>query len=90
MTNNNNTTYRSLADLQARKDELLVDIRKDDAQIRSLWSQLFSRSKTNAPSTPSKRINSLLNTGAGVLDAVILGWKLYHKFGKKSFFGRRK
>ena len=29
----------------------------------------------------TKRFSGLINTGAGVLDGLILGWKLYRKFG---------
>lgn len=91
MDSNQKPQYHSLADIQERKDELLSGIRKDDERMRSIWSSLFSSPKASAVSTPSKRLNTLMNTGAGLLDAVILGWKLYHKFGRnKSSRGRRR
>ena len=34
----------------------------------------------------------MITTGGGILDGLILGWKLYRKFGKKGsirIFGRR-
>lgn len=78
------TTYRSLEAIQARKEYLLKDIRNDDEKIRTLWGSLFHKPDLLVSSnTPSKRINSLMTTGAGVFDGLILAWKLYRKFGKK-------
>lgn len=54
------------------------DILKDDQKIKKLWSSLFHPDKS--ATTPSRRFNGLMNAGAGVLDGVILGWKLYRKF----------
>ena len=80
----NNTTYRSLEAIQARKDYLLKDIRNDDEKIRNLWGALFHKPDMLVSSkTPSKRFNSLMTTGAGVFDGIIMAWKLYKKFGKK-------
>jgi hypothetical protein len=80
----NKTTYRSLEAIQARKDYLLKDIRNDDQKIRSLWGNLFHKpDMLVSTKTPSKRINSLMTTSAGIFDGIILAWKLYKKFGKK-------
>lgn len=64
-----------------RKTQLLVDINKDSNRIGKLWGELFHAPKKDA--TPTKRFTGLMNTGAGILDGVILGWKLYRKFGKR-------
>lgn len=77
------TQYKSLEDIRLRKDMLLKDIRQDDKQIHQLWSSLFHKPEAlSGKSTPAKRINSLINTGTGLLDGIILGWKLYRKFKK--------
>lgn len=76
-------SYKTIEEIKLRKAMLLKDIQKDDMRIKNLWSSLFSRPaalKSNA--SPSKRINSMMSTGAGVFDALILGWKLYRKFKK--------
>lgn len=86
----NYSTYKSLSEIRIRKDMLLKDIKKDDEKIKSMWSDLFSKPETSTDFTPSKRFGGLLSTGAGLLDAAILGWKLYHKFSGKTFFGKRK
>jgi len=73
--------YTSLTAIQRRKEQLRKQIQKDDTQIQTMWKSLFSKSDS-----PSKgmRVSGLMSTGAGVLDAIILGWKLYRKFkGKK-------
>lgn len=75
--------YKSLEAISDRKDVLLKEIRKDEKQVRQLWNQLFAKPEPMSALTPSKRISSMMSTGAGVLDGVILGWKLYRKFWKK-------
>ena len=77
------TSYRSLEEIRDRKDLLLQEIRRDDQQIKTLWGELFPKQQPMAALTPSKRISSLMATGAGVLDGILLGWKLYRKFKKK-------
>ena len=76
-------SFRSLEEIRLRKDMILRDIRKDDGQIRKLWGNLFSKPTTLTASTPSRRISGLMSTGAGILDGLILGWKLYRKFSHK-------
>jgi hypothetical protein len=74
-------TYNTLAEIKLRKAMLLKDIQKDDDRIHNLWTSLFRRPtalKRNA--SPSKRINSLMATGVGFFDAIMLAWKLYKKF----------
>lgn len=74
-------TYNTLAEIKLRKAMLLKDIQKDDNKIQNLWASLFRKPtalKKNA--TPSKRINSLMATGVGFFDAIMLAWKLYKKF----------
>ena len=75
------TEYKSLNDIRIRKEMLRNDILKDDQKIRTLWHSLFKPSDIIDKNTsPSKRISSLINTGATVIDGAILGWKLYRKF----------
>lgn len=76
--------YKSLEEIRARKDSLIKEIRKDDKQIRTLWNSLFHRPEAVGLMTPTKRITGLMSTGAGVLDGLILGWKLYRKFKGKT------
>lgn len=83
--------YRTLDDLRQRKAQLASDIAQDDKRIKALWNTLFHAPKPAA--TPSQRFTGMINTGAGILDGLILGWKLYRKFGKKGstgFFGKRR
>lgn len=77
-------SYKSLDAIRARKEYILKDIQKDDQKIRNLWGNLFHKPDMMVSSKmPSKRISSLMTTGAGVFDGIILAWKLYRKFGKK-------
>lgn len=72
------TGINSLEDIAAYKASVKEEIRKDEKRIASQWHSLFDedeRKNTN-------RWMSLMNTGMGVLDGAILGWKLYRKFKK--------
>lgn len=75
--------YKTLEEIQLRKARLLTDIQKTETQMKQQWHSLFQKPDAlKKTSTPSKRINSMLNVGAGALDAFLLGWKLYRKFKK--------
>ncbi len=84
--NNDSTnpiSYKTIEEIRLRKAMLQKDLQKDDNLIRNQWHSLFSRPVAlSADAKLSRRINSLMTTGAGVLDAFILGWKLYRKFKK--------
>ena len=71
--------YNNLHDIQVQKE-----IQTDDIKIKALWNELFhSKQSLSSATTPSKRVSQLISTGTGILDGVILGWKLYHKFKRK-------
>lgn len=75
--------YTSIHEIKLRKALLLKDIQKDSTRIDKLWHSLFQKPDAlKKNSTPSRRISSMMNTGAGFFDAAILGWKLYRKFKK--------
>lgn len=84
--NNHNTdftTYRSLEEIAMRRSILKEQIEQDRKKIQQQWQTLFRKPEGfKRDATPSKRIGSLVNTGAGLLDAFLLGWKLYRKFKK--------
>lgn len=74
-------SYTTIEEIQLRKAMLLAEIQKDNNKLGNEWKSLFQKPDAlNRKATPSKRFNSLLSTGAGMLDAAILGWKLYRKF----------
>lgn len=77
------TSYKNIEEIQARKALLLKDIQKDGEKIDLQWHSLFRKPTALAKTaTPSQRIGSILSSGAGVLDGLILAWKLYRKFKK--------
>lgn len=75
--------YTSLEQIRDSKDLLVKDIRSNEKQIQQLWGQLFTKPEPLSALTPTKRFSALMSTGAGILDGVILGWKLYRKFKRK-------
>ena len=73
--------YHSLDEIRLRKAQLLTDITKDGNKIQGIWDSIFHQPKDKA--LPTKRFSGLMTTGAGILDGLILGWKLYRKFKGK-------
>lgn len=69
--------YKTLKAISERKQQLLTGIRADHAQMDTLWKDLTS--KHDQP-TRGLRMADMLNTGAGIFDGAMLGWKLYRKY----------
>lgn len=76
-----NPDYTTLQDIQARRNLLLAEIRKDGDRMSALKKELFGKGVT---SRGSKRMSmsGMINTGAGIFDGLLLVWKLYRKFKK--------
>lgn len=77
-----NGKINTLEDIAAYKARVKDEIRKDEKLIGQQWHSLFNdeeRKNTN-------KWMSLMNTGMGVVDGAILGWKLYRKFKKTPIF----
>ncbi|WP_028898221.1 hypothetical protein [Prevotella sp. HUN102] len=92
----NEPVYKTLSEIRLRKAQLLTDITKDNNQMAILWNGIFHKPKEGV-ATPSKRFAGLMKSGAGIVDGLILGWKLYRKFGGNkggktpfSLFGKKK
>ena len=57
------------------------EIEADSAKIDEKWHSLFKKPEALSKSaTPSQRISGIISSGAGVLDGILLVWKLYRKF----------
>jgi hypothetical protein len=75
------SSYQSIEEIRLRKAALLKDIEADSARIEEKWHSLFKKPEAlSKPSTPSQRISSIISTGTGMLDGILLVWKLYRKF----------
>ncbi|MBP3838176.1 MAG: hypothetical protein ILA04_03455 [Prevotella sp.] len=79
----NNTAYHSLSQIKEQKEAIRNSIQEDDRRMKELWNKLFHHEPTHLK-TPTKRFAGIMNTGANLLDGLILGWKLYRKFNKKN------
>ena len=72
--------FNSLAEIEAYKEQVRHDLRKDEERIAFLWKDLFHKEESHGPKTPVQRVMGMVNMGSGVIDGLILGWKLYRKF----------
>lgn len=71
--------YRSLVELQLRKEQIRNAIHKDNADISNKWRSLFKKSESKRKKG-GLTLYSLVSTGAGALDGLLFAWKLYKKF----------
>ena len=78
-------TFSSLEEIENYKEEIRQSIHNDEKHIGELWHNLFHNEDRHAPKTTVQKMIGMVNIGSGVLDGLILGWKLYRKFKK----GRR-
>lgn len=73
-------TFCTLEEIERYKDEVRQSIHDDEKRIGKLWSDLFHKEDRHPPKTPVQRMINMVNIGSGVIDGLILGWKLYRKF----------
>ena len=77
------TEYSSLTEIRLRKELLRKEIETDDAKIKKLWHSLFTKPDAlSSKASKGRRLQSMINIGAGAFDGAILAWKLYRKFKK--------
>lgn len=75
------SSYQSIEEIMLRKATLQKEIEADSAKIDEKWHSLFKKPEALSKSaTPSQRISGIISSGAGVLDGILLVWKLYRKF----------
>jgi hypothetical protein len=96
MTKDNNTesgrTFNSLTDIRAYKEELRLQIEQNEDEISHLWGTLFHPEEPETKTRVQKWVY-MFNVGSSMFDGVMLGWKLYRKFGGEknlSIFGRHR
>ena len=75
------SSYQSIEEIRLRKIALQKEIEADSAKIDEKCHSLFKKPEALSKSaTPSQRISGIISSGAGVLDGILLVWKLYRKF----------
>ena len=75
------SSYQSIEEIRLRKAALQKEIEADSPKIEEKWHSLFKKPEALLKSaTPSQRISGIISSGAGVLDGILLVWKLYRKF----------
>ena len=68
-------------EIRLKKETIRKEIDADDAKIQTLWNSLFTKPEIlSRNASPSKRLQSLLQVGAGAFDGALLAWKLYRRF----------
>lgn len=80
---------QNLTDIQAEKERLHKAISDKETEIGNIWNEVFHTVDTSTM-TRSQRMLHYANTGAGLVDGAILGWKLYRRLSAAGSFFRRK
>lgn len=82
--------YQTLDDIQAEKQRLREAIDGKCEAIRTSWDTLFHSDGKPAMRTPTQRLLGYANTAAGMFDGLMLGWKLYRRFGGSGSLFKKK
>jgi len=86
--------YNNLDDILLQKEAIRKQIAEKEEKISRLWDETFHQEEQTEFLTPSQRILKYANTGLGLFDGAMLGWKLYRRLGggRKGFglFGKRR
>jgi hypothetical protein len=77
--------YRTLDEIQARKDELLDELRQDNTKMSTMWNQVFLKRENN---TKTDYIASIVTNGIVAFDTFMLIRKLMKGYG--FLFGKKK
>lgn len=77
--------FRTIEDIQARKDELREQLHASSEQIGGIWSELTKESK---PNSKGEMITSIISKSITAFDAFMLARKLVTQYGH--IFRKRK
>ena len=70
---------KTLSDIASMKDVIRREMQDDEEKITSLWDSMVHGDNVN-PQSPTLRIFNMMNVGTGLVDGLLLGWKLYRKY----------
>lgn len=82
--------YQTIADIQAEKKLLKQNILAKEQEMSVLWNEIFHKKEEPAIMTPTQRLLSFANKGAGIFDGALFSWKLYKKLRGKRSIRRKK
>lgn len=77
--------YNNLEELQEQRRQLNASLKTKEKEIADQWHSLFVQEEKSPFMTPTQKLLSYANTGAGLLDGALFGWKIYRRF-----FGNRR
>ena len=84
-------TFATLEDIRVEKERLRLAMSEKGEEVSMLWQELVHPAADDEVKTPTQRLLHYAHAGAGLVDGVIMGWKLYRRIGGTfSFFKRKK
>ena len=82
--------YQTIKDIEAEKLRLRSAISEKEKEIRETWEDIFYEKEDTSAKTPTQRLLYYANTGAGIFDGVLFGWKMYRRLGGAFSLFRKK
>ncbi len=73
--------YQCLKDVTHRKEIVLAQIKANNKEVGYMWKSLFAKQPKKKKSKGTV-VSTIMKTGVGVFDALVLAWKIYRKFKK--------
>jgi hypothetical protein len=70
--------YRTLEEIQLRKDELLDDLQRDNEKFTKLWDHIFTKQESTSK---ADYIAGLVSNGFIAVDAFLMARKLIKNYG---------
>ena len=82
---------KSLELLRARKRLIRAELDKSEEKLGDIWNDVFHSQEKEETNSPTMKAMAFITSAAGVIDGVVLGWKLYRKLGGSfHLFGKKK
>ncbi|MBR4276453.1 MAG: hypothetical protein IKQ32_05755 [Prevotella sp.] len=74
----------SLKTLQAKRHSVKMEMSQKESELKRLWDGLFHKEQSVSTAfSPTKRALSFISSSTVIIDGMLLGWKLYNRFGRK-------
>ena len=75
----------SLKTLNEQRASIKSEMNAKEKEMRKLWNNLFHKEPQTLRESlsPTHRALSMLSSSTAVIDGLLLGWKLYRRFGRK-------
>lgn len=76
------TDISSLDQIAAIKAEKQKEMDRIETEIEGTWNKIFRQPTEEELKSPTRRAMAWINSSAGMIDGLLLGWKLINRFNQ--------